>query len=69
MLGSMPTRPLAQSPCRDRCAWRATGDEVDGLALFACLGCGSEWVRTQPWTPANRDGRVPPAVQRERLDR
>ncbi|WP_460769523.1 hypothetical protein [Mariniluteicoccus flavus] len=58
--------PLAANPCLDRCAWRDTGDDRDGLPLFACEGCGSEWVRTEDWTPANRNGRVPGAVRRER---
>lgn len=62
----MTPRPLAQHACQDKCAWRDTGDDLAGLPLFACAGCGSEWVRTEPWTPANRNGRVAAAVQRER---
>ena len=36
------------------------------LPLFACSGCGSEWVRSQGWTPIDADGRIPPEVQAER---
>ncbi len=43
-----------------------TGQTYDGLPLFGCAGCGSEWVRSEAWTPAQADGTVPPAVQAER---
>jgi hypothetical protein len=29
---------------------------------FACCGCGSEWDRSQRWTPIDRDGTVPQQV-------
>ena len=38
------------------------GSELDGLPLFACGGCGSEWVRSQTWTPIGSDGVVPAEV-------
>ncbi len=28
-------------------------------ALFACVGCGSEWVPSEPWTPIDWTGTVP----------
>jgi hypothetical protein len=52
--------------CRAECAWLARDELLDGLPLFACAGCGSEWVASEPWTPADRYGCVPVAVQRER---
>ena len=60
------SRPLEIRACRAECAWAARDEMLDGLPLFACTGCGSEWVASEPWTPADRDGVVPEAVQRER---
>ncbi len=58
--------PLAISPCLTLCDWRSTDQTYDELPLLACTGCGSQWVRTEPWTPRNADGAVPPAVRAER---
>ena len=63
------TRPLEIAPCRKLCDWRDTGDLLEGERLFACKGCGSEWVPSQPWTPADRAGRVPEAVASARRHR
>jgi hypothetical protein len=57
--------PLTVSPCRTLCDWGPTGDTAGGLPLFACAGCGSEWVRTQGWSPRNADGSWPPGVREE----
>lgn len=57
---------LRIEPCRSECGWGATGAELDGEPLFACRSCGSEWVPSQPWTPANADGCVPDDVARLR---
>ncbi|MFY9915524.1 MAG: hypothetical protein WAK18_12705 [Nocardioidaceae bacterium] len=62
---------LAVWPCRSSCAWRPTGttwSTVTGeeLPLFACTGCGSQWVRTEAWTPIDAQGSVPSAVAQER---
>lgn len=62
--------PLAVHPCRDLCTWRPatharTCEIRDGLPLFRCRGCGSEWIRTEGWTPADADGRVPAGVLAE----
>ncbi len=62
---------LAVGPCQSVCTWRATGAtwstvRGDALTLFACAGCGSEWVRTEAWTPIDAQGTVPPAVAEER---
>jgi hypothetical protein len=65
----MPSRPLVISACRADCAWDRTGALLDGEPVFACTGCGSEWVPSEPWTPADRDGEVPEPVQRERARR
>lgn len=61
-----PSRELAVSSCQRECRWRATGGSLDGERLFACLGCGSEWVASQEWTPVDWLGEVPPEVARER---
>ncbi|MCP2170315.1 hypothetical protein [Goodfellowiella coeruleoviolacea] len=56
---------LAAHPCRSRCAWRPTRRELAGLPVLACQGCGSQWVRSEPWTPIDHDGRIPDAVRAE----
>ena len=62
----MPDDPdLEVAPCRSLCCWRSTGTVRAGMPLFACTGCGSEWVRSEPWTPADADGEVPAQVARE----
>ena len=55
--------------CRSRCAWRVTGARLEGADLFACSGCGSEWVPSQPWTPIDHAGTVPTAVAQARRTR
>jgi hypothetical protein len=57
---------LAMHPCQSRCAWSATEEQRDGSNVFACAGCGSEWVASERWTPADHTGAVPPAVLQER---
>jgi hypothetical protein len=57
------TRPLHVSACLRLCAWDATDEHLDGEPLFACSGCGSEWVPSQEWTPIDWQGEVPEAVQ------
>lgn len=32
------------------------------MDVFACEGCGSQWVRTEEWTPVDADGIVPDAI-------
>ena len=56
---------LAAHPCQAECDWSATGRTDAGGRLFRCAGCGSEWTAAQPWTPAQADGTVPPAVTAE----
>jgi hypothetical protein len=63
------TRPLTISACRRLCAWSASGAELAGEPLFACAGCGSEWVPSEPWTPIDWQGDVPAAVQEARRAR
>ena len=58
--------PLRRNPCKQQCNWIGTGREHDGLPLFMCTGCKSEWVRTEGWTPANADGSINPQVIAER---
>jgi hypothetical protein len=58
---------LAISPCRTQCDWRRTRASCDGLALFACTGCGSQWVRSEPWAPRQADGSWPEGVREELL--
>lgn len=57
---------LAANGCLARCDWRRTTQTYGGLPLFRCVGCASEWVRSEAWTPAQADGTVPPAVLAER---
>ena len=57
---------LEIAACRRLCSWSATGQRRDGERLFACSGCGSEWVVSEPWTPVDHTGEVPAAVQTER---
>jgi len=35
------------------------------MPLLACRGCGSQWVRTEPWTPIDHTGRIPEVVRAE----
>ena len=67
----LPARRLAAWPCQSVCLWRATGEvwadgEHTDLRVFACAACGSEWVRTEPWTPIDAQGEVPAAIVDER---
>jgi hypothetical protein len=63
------TRHLEISGCRQLCSWEATDERLDGERLFACSGCGSEWVASEPWTPIDWTGSVPEPVQDERRAR
>ena len=67
-LGSVDdmSAPLEIAACRRLCSWEETGRMRDGERLFACSGCGSEWVASEPWTPIDHTGVIPPAVQAER---
>ena len=67
-LGSVDgmSAPLEIAACRRLCSWAETGRLRDGERLFACSGCGSEWVASEPWTPIDHTGVIPPAVQAER---
>jgi len=56
---------LAVSPCRRLCDWSRTGSAHDEQPLFACGGCGSQWVRTEQWSPRQLDGSWPPGVREE----
>ena len=58
--------PLVARPCRSLCDWSPTPTRVDGLPVLACRGCGSQWTRAEPWTPAQADGSVPECVRAER---
>jgi hypothetical protein len=54
---------LAVNPCLNRCDWVATKASYGAEGKLACRGCGSEWVRSEAWTPRQADGTVPPAVR------
>lgn len=61
---------LAAYACRSLCSWQRTPRELEGAPLFACRGCGSQWVRSEPWTPCDYTGRIPDAVRAElKVDR
>ena len=57
--------PLTVSACRSLCDWARTPSSYEGLPLFACRGCGSQWVRSEPWAPRQADGSWPPGVREE----
>ena len=66
-----PPRDVETWPCQSICVWSATGEtwlgrDGDALPVFCCAGCGSEWVRTEPWTPVDATGVVPAEVAAER---
>ena len=63
----LPTRPLAIAHCLNECEWGATADHLCGDPLFACSACGSEWVRSEEWTPIDWLGEVPETVVAERV--
>ena len=54
---------LEIAACRSQCCWQETDATLDGERLFACTGCGSEWVPSEPWTPIDWTGAIPEAVQ------
>jgi hypothetical protein len=56
---------LAANPCQQVCDWSATGEIRDGMTLFMCSACRSEWVRSEVWTPARADGTVSAQVAAE----
>lgn len=55
-------RELKHNDCQGTCDWRPTDEVSDGIQLFSCGGCGSEWTADQGWTPRNGDGEVPAEV-------
>jgi hypothetical protein len=60
-------RRLAVEPCQSLCSWGAAPYRLldrDGRVsdVFACAGCGSEWVPGEAWTPVDADGVVPAVV-------
>lgn len=55
--------PLRIRSCRDLCAWTRTPVERRGEPMFACRGCGSQWVPSESWTPRDSNGAVPPEVR------
>jgi len=63
------SRPLVVSACRAVCEWGKTGEMIAEEPVFACSGCGSEWVASEAWTPIDHDGFVPMAVQEARRGR
>lgn len=48
--------------CRDLCNWNRTPVDRRGEPMYACRGCGSQWVPSEPWTPRDADGAVPPEI-------
>ncbi len=65
----VPSRQLRVQPCRGECAWRETPARmqrsVENLPVFACGGCGTQWVRSLTWTPIDADGTIPDQVLQE----
>ena len=62
---SMP-RPLRIAACRSLCRWDEAGEWLGDEQVFACQGCGSEWVASEAWTPIDSSGVIPQAVHEER---
>lgn len=60
------TRDLTSNDCTGKCDWKPTDEQNDGLRIFACSGCGSEWTSNLGWTPRNADGEVSPEVLAEK---
>ncbi|MGD8215296.1 hypothetical protein [Aestuariimicrobium sp. Y1814] len=60
-------RELASNPCQTKCNWSARDEFIDGLRVFACSGCHSEWTAAEPWAPANVDGVQPTDVMAARI--
>jgi hypothetical protein len=64
-------RVLAAEPCQSVCLWTRSEESVvvdaagEPAAVFACKGCGSEWLRSELWTPIDADGSVPPEITAE----
>lgn len=56
---------LAIHPCRSLCNWHETRAELDGLPVLACRGCGSQWIRSEGWTPIDHTGKIPDCVRAE----
>lgn len=54
--------PLRVRSCRDLCNWTKTPVERRGEPLFACRGCGSQWVPSEHWTPREASGAIPAEV-------
>lgn len=54
--------PVRVRSCRDLCDWNRTPVDRRGEPLFACRGCGSQWVPSERWTAVNNDGTVPPEI-------
>lgn len=54
--------PLRVRACRDLCSWNRTPVERDGEPVFACRGCGSQWVPSEQWTPRDSAGSIPEEV-------
>lgn len=60
------TADLAVHPCRALCHWRGTPAVRADERVFACSGCGSQWVRSMAWTPIDDDGSIHPQMRAER---
>jgi hypothetical protein len=56
------SQPLVQFACQDACHWLADADDAGPLRRLVCTGCGSQWDRSQAWTPVDRDGSLPAAL-------
>jgi hypothetical protein len=64
-------RPVLAEPCQSVCRWslagyRLTDPDGGSFDVFACAGCGSEWVHSEVWTPVDSDGVVPDVIAAER---
>jgi hypothetical protein len=66
---TVPSPQLRVQPCRGECEWREAPARdrrrVEELLLFACRGCGTQWLRSLAWTPIDADGTIPEEVRQE----
>lgn len=56
---------LVIAPCRQLCEWSPTRATRPAGRLYACTGCGSQWLPGEPWTPRQADGSWPPGLRAE----
>lgn len=49
---------LVANPCRDACGTVPTGDLLDGLPVYRCPGCESQWVESEDIVSGDRNQKL-----------